>query len=132
MDFYWIPVLEVLKQLLCDESIATKLHFKYQEQKTRSGERVFGHFISCNWMKQGRNHQPSRYAHDDIAIATEICQKRNVLPLIFGIGSDATNVVKWGSRTFHPVYIWLPQYLDDQHQAAKVHRFQACTTDLCA
>jgi hypothetical protein len=90
--------VDVLAKILADESISKNMAWTPRD----SGENCFGHFSTGTFMKE-----------------TSILIPQGKKALHFGFSSDSTTIVRWGTRSFHPIYIWLPQYEKDDKNPAK-------------
>jgi hypothetical protein len=82
-----------LKVLLGDELIAKDLIWKSTQEKSPDG-RLYSTFTSAKWMEHAVSWVEAKSSTTSNA-------------LIFALGSDATTMVNWGTRSFHPIYLWL-------------------------
>ena len=72
-------------------------------------KRMFTTFLSAKWMQRACEH-------------TSLLSEK-ASPLVFALGSDATNVVNWGNRQFHPIYLWILNDNDIEQHPNKVSSF---------
>jgi hypothetical protein len=101
--FYWIPLPDVLSQLLTDPSISEAMVWLPRPQMSGEGTRTWSHFCSGKFMAKAAETVPQGYR-----------------ALHIGLGADATTIVKWGTRKFHPIYMWLPQCVKPMKQTLRL------------
>jgi hypothetical protein len=100
LSFWYLPIDRILKTLLGDDSIAKHVVWNCTKEEDDQRARVYSSFSSAKWMEHAVEWVKSKCSID-------------TKPLIFALGSDATTMVKWGTRAFHPIYLWLLNTTND-------------------
>lgn len=105
LAFFFKRGWSVLKEIFCDPNFQDKIHTSFKPKFDQSGNRIWGSIEGGRYMEHLQTKIP-----------------RECTPLIYNVFSDGTNVQKFGSLSYHPIFMTLGNLHSDARKQDNSYR----------